>query len=326
MAEKKKTKLDTFLEEWRKDHKGNRKSKKSYSHKPHLGSLPYDLNTNDPKKLKERLKENNKRLREARRNYIDAVENNDMMENNIKEIEENEKIFKEEIQKMEEENARISETREKIHDHFEDVTMMTEEDGWEIKKTYDELKKYSLSSEITDEMDEVMNEFIDEVSLLGYIPDTYPKDDSISAKTYIDSKFNPLIEKFLTIAGEHSSLDDPAKDSNEFVATCDRIVDQMEKYRDNYSIDKDTPLTKELKKIEDDGKLPDTWYMTEQKNNKKIKEINETIDKENERKEGIKERQKENRREMGKLATRVNDHEDQELKILAKLEKVDKND
>ena len=39
--------------------------KKSYSHKPHLGSLPYDLNTNDPDKLKERLDAIDERLKKT---------------------------------------------------------------------------------------------------------------------------------------------------------------------------------------------------------------------------------------------------------------------
>ena len=48
--------------------------------------------------------------------------------------------------------------------------------------------------------------------------------------------------------------------------------------------------------------------------------------KENERKEGIIERQKENRREIGKLTTRVNDHEDQKNKIETKLNKLTDKD
>ena len=38
---------------------------KTYSHKPHLDSLPYDLTTKDPKKLKERLKEIDKRIEDT---------------------------------------------------------------------------------------------------------------------------------------------------------------------------------------------------------------------------------------------------------------------
>lgn len=43
----------------------DKKSTKSYSHKPHLASLPYDHNTNDPEKLKERKEELEKRIKDT---------------------------------------------------------------------------------------------------------------------------------------------------------------------------------------------------------------------------------------------------------------------
>ena len=62
--------------------------------------------------------------------------------------------------------------------------------------------------------------------------------------------------------------------------------------------------------------------MVQQRNKNEIKKRNELIEKENERKEGIRQNQKENKREMGKIATRINDHEAHELKILEKLERL----
>ena len=295
---------------------------KSYSHKPHLADLPYDLNTNDPEKLKERLKACKRGLREAKQDLKDMQENLEFNESLIKESENNIKSLEDENNKLEEENARVTETIGKVHDHFEDVTMMTEEDGWEIKKTYDELKKYSLSSEITDEMDSLMNEFIDEVSLLGYIPNTYPKDDSIRPQKYIDDKFNPLIEKFLTVSGQHASLDDPAKDSSEFVATCDKLIDQMEDYRDKYDISKDTPLRRQLEKIENDGGLTDTYEDTVAKNNKKIERNNEYIEGNKKEIERLTPRHSEIKREVGKLETKVNDFKTHKDKIQEKIDKV----
>lgn len=334
---------------------------KSYSHKPHLAGLPYDLNTNDPEKLKERLKANNKALREAKKDLKNAEEMDEMMEQNIKDIDNETELRNEEIQKLTEENNRITEAKSKIYDHFEDVTMMTEEDGWEIKKQYDKMKdfdsywekevekywegdepwntyfkeaKRQIMDEVSDtplpvfdddmvieraeqlaredfkiqqkEIGDNMNEFIDEVSLLGYIPDTYPKDDSIYAERYIKDKFNPMINHIKLI------------DSPEAKKLAELMID----YRDKYDISKDTPLRRQLERIEDEGGLTDTYEDTFAKNNKNIEMLTQANIKENERKEGIIERQKENRREIGKLTTRVNDHEAHELKILEKLERL----
>ena len=145
---------------------------KSYHGKPHLEGLPYDLRTNDPKKLKERLKANNKLLREAQSEYKDAQEMDEMMTANIKEIEDNEKILKGEIKEMEEQNAQISETMSKVYDHFEDVTMMTEDDGWNIKKEFDNIlnnTEWNSDGDLEKEITENLKHFIDETSLQGYI-------------------------------------------------------------------------------------------------------------------------------------------------------------
>lgn len=278
---------------------------KSYSHKPHLAELPYDLNTNNVDKLKERLRACNRELRDAQSDLKYAKENVEMMNDNINEIEENEKIFKADIKKMEEENAQIRETIGKVYDHFEDVTMMTEEDGWQIKKQYEKLQQSSPDTDFSD-IDENMKEFIDEVSLLGYIPDTYPKDDSIRPQYYIETKLNPMIDKL-------KKIDSPE---------AQKLATQMENYIDKYDMGKDTPLTQELKKIEEEGNLSDIWYITEEKNNKEIGKITNTIDKENERKEGIIEKRKDEQKLIRKLETKVNDFKTHKDKIQEKIDKV----
>ena len=66
---------------------------KSYSHKPHLAGLPYDLNTNDPEKLKERLKACKRGLKEAKQDLKDMQENLEFNESLIEESENNIKSF-----------------------------------------------------------------------------------------------------------------------------------------------------------------------------------------------------------------------------------------
>ena len=151
-----------------------------------------------------------------------------------------------------------------------------------------------------------MKEFIDEVSLLGYIPDTYPKDDSIRPQYYIETKLNPMIDKL-------KKIDSPE---------AQKLATQMENYIDKYDMGKDTPLTQELKKIEEDGNLSDIWYITEERNNKEIGKITNTIDKENERKEGIIERRKDEQKLIRKLETKVNDFKTHKDKIQEKIDKV----
>lgn len=275
---------------------------KSYSHKPHLGALPYDLHTNDPEKLKERLRACNRELKNAQSELKDAREMDKMMEDNIKEIEENEKVLKDEIKNMEEQNAQISETIHKVYDHFEDVTMMTENDGWEIKKLYDKWKENQSGYDISS-IDEKMKYFIDDISLQGYYPDGYR------------TEINNLVDEFYSY-GDRLAWDNKTDD---FPELNEQLRNRMLEYRDKYDISKNTPLTQELNRIEKEGNLSDKWDMVEQRNNKEIKKRNEIIEKENERKEEIKERQKENRREMGKLETKVNDFENHREKIKDKL-------
>ena len=278
---------------------------KSYSHKPHLAQLPYDLNTNDPKKLKERLRACNRELREAQSDLKYAKENVDMMTDNIEEIDEETKLRNEEIQRLTDENNRITEAKTKIYDHFEDVTMLTENDGWEIKKQYDKLKETSNDTDFTGIEDD-MKEFIDDVSLLGYIPYTYPKDDSIHPQRYIQDKLNPMINYI-------KKIDSPE---------AQKLAEQMEDYRDKYDISKDTPLRRQLEKIEDEGGLTDTYEDTIDKNNKNIDLLTQANIKEGERKERIIAQNKDEQKLVGKLETKVNDFKTHKERIQEKIDKV----
>ena len=82
---------------------------KTYHDKPHLDSLPYDLTTRDPKKLKERLKEIKNRIKDTeeliasekwiqqdRQNAIDELNNkNKELQNNIDSMNKIENDFQE---------------------------------------------------------------------------------------------------------------------------------------------------------------------------------------------------------------------------------------
>lgn len=297
---------------------------KSYSHKPHLQDLPYDLTEKDPKKLKQRLRENNKRLREAKEELKDAQEMDEMMEQNIKEIEENEKLFQEDIQKMEEQNAQIKETIGKVYDHFEEVTMMTEEDGWNIKKSFDEITSNEVWSsqednETIDNLVKDMETFINETSLQGYI-----SPQEVRQIQFMRSELEDLTQTTFAddLFDDYGTTGFDSRDVERLHDDIFSLTRKLDNYCEKYDISKDTPLRRQLDKIESDGNLSDKWYMVEQRNNNEIKKINNTIEKENERKEGIIENQKENRREMGKIQTRINDHEKHKVKIEDKIKKV----
>lgn len=325
---------------------------KSYSHKPHLGALPHDLHTNDPEKLKERLDACKSELKKEKEKLKELRENNEMMDRNINDIDDTEQALHDEQEKLKDKNKQISDTVDKVYDHFEDVTMMTEEDGWEIKKQYDIVndfnsywdthgenyidsidvndlindeedalsalngglddKRFELARERAMEdfksyqktIDDDMNEFIDEVSLMGYLPETYPKDDRIHPTRYIEDKLNPLIDNI-------KSIDTPESQ---------KLASQLEKYRDDYNIRNDTPLTQKLQNIEKEGHLSDLYDRELDKNEKKIKQIDETIEKESKRREAIRKEQITNNRELKKTETRIKDYEKHQLKIEEKLE------
>lgn len=290
---------------------------KSYSHKPHLAMLPYDLNTNDPKKLKERLRACNRELREAQSDLKYAKENVDMMTDNIEEIEENEKLFQEDIQKMEEQNAQIKETMGKVYDHFEDVTMMTEDDGWRIKKEFDKVinsEFWNAEGDTEQYIEEQMKHFIDETTLQGYIGPEDVKEIKVISKDLND------------LMGETYSADEKpifsGREWGRFHEDAQFVQTLLDKYCTDYDISKDTPLTRELNKIEKKGNLSDKWDMIIQRNDNEIKKINNTIEKENERKEGIIERRKDEQKLVGKLETKVNDFKTHKEKIQDKIDKV----
>ncbi len=263
---------------------------KSYFHKPHLGNLPHDLHTNDIDKLKERLdacREAQKKDEEELKKIDDIIELNEM------EVESGKIAIDKLSQENEEllaQNKQISETVKKVYNHFEDVTMLTEEDGWEIKKGYLRALENSKweDTDFEKKMHESMLDFVDNVTLNGYID-----------KTYINHTLNPLIR---------------------YVRTIDKsVAKQMEDYRDKYNISEDTSLTRQLDKIESDGNLSDKWYEIQGANEKKIKQNNEKIESSQKTIEQMEQVIKDKSRERRKVSTRINDYQQHGRKISEKI-------
>lgn len=317
MADKK-TEKDKLLEQWRKEQKSMAKieyiikaindymEEKSYSHKPHLQNLPYDLNTNDPKKLKERLKACNRELRDAQSELKNNKEMGAMIEDNIKEYEDTINNLKETNKELIKENKEVFAKVEEINNHFEDVSILSEDDGWKIKKQYDKVKETS-DADFSD-IEDNMIEFIDEVSLLGYLPDTYPKDDRIYPTRYIDDKLNPMIDRL-------KQVDSPE---------AQKLASQMEDYRDKYNVGADTPLSRELDEIS--SGISDIYDVEVNRNNQEIEKHNQTIENIDGKlngEDGLYDRQKLVNHNIRTGETKVNDLKEHKEKIKEKIDKVE---
>lgn len=317
MAEKE-TEKDKLLNQWRTEKKSMAKigyivraineymEEKSYSHKPHLQNLPYDLNTNDPKKLKERLKACNRELRDAQSELKDNKEMGAMIEDNIKEYEDTINNLKETNKELINRNKEIYKQVKDVNNHFEDVTMLSEDDGWQIKKQYDKLKETSDAD--LSEIDENMMEFIDDVSLLGYIPTTYPKDDSIRPQYYIETKLNPMIDNL-------KQIDSPE---------AQKLASQLEDYRDTYDIRLNTPLTQKLNSVSEG--LSDIYDVEVNSNNKEIDKHSKTIDNIDGKlngEDGLYDRQKLVNHDIRTGETKVKDLKEHREKIKEKIDKVE---
>lgn len=83
---------------------------KSYSHKPHLGSLPHDRRTNDPEKLQERIDAIDERLKDTDSNIKDVEHELDyLIGDKKKEYEQNIKEAEDEVNSKNEEISNLSE-------------------------------------------------------------------------------------------------------------------------------------------------------------------------------------------------------------------------
>ena len=123
--------------------KGILTNEKSYSHKPHLASLPYDHNTNDPKKLQERLDACDRQIK----NWEIVIKEN---ENAIKDV-------NNEIDDLKKDNKEI------------------EKKMGELQGLYDEFNE--LDANVKDEAINMIDDIVDEVNKLtngeGFPPNPF---------------------------------------------------------------------------------------------------------------------------------------------------------
>ena len=107
---------------------------KSYSHKPHLGSLPHDRRTNDPEKLQERLDAIDERM-EANDDEIKKLEKE------REELVTQHQDFQNEINEKEEEIVHLSEDYEGVMgdaaELWEEFKEQAEMGGFDIEPTYE---------------------------------------------------------------------------------------------------------------------------------------------------------------------------------------------
>lgn len=138
--------LKQYPEEYFKKHYNV--ERKSYSHKPHLADLPYDLNTNDVDKLKERLDACNEGLKESQEE-LEQLQN---LKKDIESVEQYKEFINEESEKQ---FGWVESTWydvQKEAEEFDDTT----EDGY-IFDWYDSMEKFideipNIEGFITDEI------------------------------------------------------------------------------------------------------------------------------------------------------------------------------
>ena len=81
MTKKQSTREKIHQQWWEEKQKKGKKGRKSYSHKPHLGSLPHDRRTNDPELLQERIDEIDRRVEKIDKDIQDLMgETNKLIE------------------------------------------------------------------------------------------------------------------------------------------------------------------------------------------------------------------------------------------------------
>lgn len=132
---------------------------KSYSHKPHLASLPHDRRTNDPEKLKERLDEVVHRLEETKKKEIELVKERTPWE--------------EELEKIENELSSIKEDEELHKQNYKDSQKVLQETFEKLNPLIDEIREeegyYESGPQSWGEADPRIYDYLDAVNELGDI-------------------------------------------------------------------------------------------------------------------------------------------------------------
>ena len=280
---------------------------KSYSHKPHLAELPYDLNTNDPDKLKERLKACRRGLKEAKEDLKDWTELYEFNVESIKKEESDIKAIKEEIQTLKDQNEQIQSQADKLYEHFDDISKQTIKEAeeisvWEREVLNDELVDYSGAD--IKKIRGLMEHFREDIAPKGYLDQSEVKEIKEMADT--------IEEELSFIDTNYSSHGD------DYLEGVNAWTDDLRDYAEEYDINGNTDNTKELAKREEG--MSDKWYEIIQRNEKEIKNKEPYIDGHQANIDNMMERQPEIKREIGKAETRVKDFTEQEQLIKDKLE------
>ena len=186
--------------------------KKSYSHKPHLAGLPYDLNTNDPDKLKERLKACEDGLKEAEKELKDLQD------------------FKDNVESVEQYNKEIQEKSEASLD--------------KIKEWYEKVKNNpEYSEDIEEFVESEMDSFIEDMeSNTGFITQA-------DVRKY-DYMLHLLDYALPDYADENYGYPS-RKDFDRFAEDHDTLEYYVRQYLSDYNIHGDSDYAKEMQKRTD---------------------------------------------------------------------------
>lgn len=211
--------LKQYPEEYFKKHYNV--ERKSYSHKPHLAKLPYDLNTNDVDKLKERLDACNEGLKESQEK-LEQLQN---LKKDIENVEQYRDEIKEESKKQ----------LERIKQKWESVQ-------------YDDY----YSEDIEEFVEEYMDDFINDMeNNEGFITQT----DANIHSTLVE-ELDYAIPSYADDESGYPSWGRLHGFEN-FVEDHDRLERYIREYLNDFNIDGNSDYAKEMKARLD--KLPNDW-------------------------------------------------------------------
>ena len=293
-----------LLRKWLEE-EGNSKAKekrkarneKSYSHKPHLSLLPYDLNTNDPKKLKERLKAIRAELRACRREKDTWDESIKGWEQDIKEWTKD----KEDMQKQFDKGAEI---RDEIKDHIHSVRENAVEDNKQIKQLYDDFMKYDKFID--------QNEDVDMKDLNAFMGQTFNGRTVVGFMTpsTVDNvnKMADNLEKILNGANPEAS-----DDYDNWQADGMELVSSMRQYGKDYNLEGDGENTAKFTEM-----VTREGYLSSED----MADLKDKMDENDYYLNDAQESLKDNYKERSKVETKINDYKEQEQRTKDKLDKV----
>lgn len=226
---------------------------KSYSHKPHLQDLPYDLRSNNIDELQERLDVINEKIDEETE-YIKKQEKNNLQLN--KEIQ----SINKETDKLEEENLKYEKIQRNIDAHYNLVEKSSWKDGNEIRKKYIKLKETAKDADFS-KIDNPIDTFLFDITREGYLPVNYTDINTgpLKSVNYTNDRLNPLIENIRKINTPEAK----------------ELATSLEEYREKYNPQGNNQFTEKLKEIEEIDN--EKWYMTYDNNITKIGENNLSV-------------------------------------------------